>query len=219
MKPVLFAAVSAFVLMPFAIVPAGAQTDPAMVGVSDSQPWNQTGPVFVQNVLMSDKFEIESARLALDKSRDRAVRDFARDMIGAHTESSADLKAIADSTIAGRTVTVPPSLDPRHKRMYHALEASFGPDFDREYIAQQFAAHREALAYMEGYARDGAVPELQRFASHTVPVIRDHLAMLRAIRGDVAVNLPAEHVTMDVPADTTVITHPDGTTTTVIDTE
>ena len=140
-------------------------------------------------------------------------------MIGAHTESSTDLKAIADSTIAGRTVTVPPSLDPRHKRMYHALEASFGPDFDREYIAQQFAAHREALAYMQGYARGGAVPELQRFARHTVPVIRDHLAMLRAIRGDVAVNMPAEHVTMDVPADTTVIIHPDGTTTTVIDTE
>jgi putative membrane protein len=219
MKPVLFVAVSAFALMPFVALPAGAQTDPSMVGVSDSQPWNQTGPVFVQNMLMGDKFEIESSQLALEKSHDRAVRDFARDMIAAHSETSTDLKAIADRTIAGRTVTVPPMLDPQHMAMYHALESRFGPAFDREYIAQQFTAHRQALAFMEGYARGGAVPELQDFARHTVPVIRDHLAMLRSIRGDVALAAPHDDVAFNVPSDTTVIEHPDGTTTTVIETE
>ena len=219
MKPVLFVAVSAFALMPFVAAPAGAQTDPSMVGVSDSQPWNQTGTVFVQNAMMSDKFEIESSRLALEKSSDRAVRDFARDMIAAHSETSADLKAVSDRTIAGRMVTPPPRLDPQHMEMYHALESRFGPDFDREYIAQQLTAHHQALAFMEGYARHGAVPELQHFARHTAPIIADHLAMLRSIRGEVAMNMPSDDVALNVPSDTRVITHPDGTTTTVIETE
>jgi putative membrane protein len=219
MKPVFFAAVSALALMPFATLSASAQSEPNMVGVTDSQPWNQTGKVFAQNMMMSDKFEIASSRLALDKSRDPAVRDFARDMIGAHSETSNDLKEVVDRTVLSNEVTPPPQLDPRHMSMYHALEASFGRDFDREYLAQQFAAHREALAYMEGYARHADMPELQRFAAHTVPVIRDHLAMLRSIRGDVATTAPDSDVALNVPPDTTVIAHPDGTTTTVIDTE
>jgi putative membrane protein len=214
MKPVLFLAVSALALMPFTTLSASAQTEPNMVGVSDSQPWNQTGKTFVQNMMMSDKFEIASSQLALDKSRDRAVRGFAHDMIAAHSETAADLKDVVDHTIIGRQVTPPPKLDPRHMEMYHALEASFGPDFDREYIAQQFAAHREALAYMEGYARHGVVPDLQHFAAHTAPVIRDHLAMLRSMRGDVAMN--------DAPNGaprTMAIESPDGRSTTIIETE
>ena len=218
MKLPLFAAVSALALMPFIPLSASAQTAPNMVGVTDSQPWNQTGAVFAQNMMMSDKFEIASSRLALDRSRDPAVRDFARDMIGAHSETSADLKAVVDHTVLSNQVTPPPRLDPRHMRMYHALEASFGRDFDREYIAQQFAAHREALAYMDGYARHADMPELQHFAAHTVPVIRDHLAMLRSIRGDVATTAPSGDVALNVPSDTTIIEHPDGTTTRVIET-
>ncbi len=218
MKKYLLAAVCAAALMP--AVPALAQTEPDMVGVSDSRPWNQTGTTFVQNMMMGDKFEIESSRLALDKSANPAVRDFARDIIAAHTATSEDLKAVADRTIVGGMVTPPPRLDPQHLEMYHALEASFGSDFDREFIAQQFSAHRQALAFTEGYARHGAVPELRAFARRTAPVIRDHLAMLHRLRGDaVAVNVPSERLALSTPSETTIITNPDGSTTTVIDTE
>ena len=219
MKPLLFVAVSALALMPFTTLSASAQSEPNMVGVTDSQPWNQTGRVFAQNMMMSDKFEIASSRLALDKSRDPAVRGFARDMIGAHSETSNELKAVVDHTVLSNEVTPPPALDPRRMRMYRALEASFGPDFDREYIAQQIAAHHETLAYMDGYARHADMEQLQRFAAHTVPVIRDHLAMLASIRGDVAMAAPSGGVAVIVPSETTVIEHPDGATTTVIDTQ
>lgn len=210
MKKTLLAAACLMALAPFANLPAAAQSDPAQVGVVTAPPWNQTGKDFVQFMMMGDKFEIAAGRLALERSSNSGVRDFARNMINAHEQMDADLKEVSDHTIVNRYVTPPPAFDPRHQQMYTALESSFGPDFDRLYVNQQFDGHREALAYVEGYARHGGVPDLQRFARSTVPIIRDHLAMLRALRG--------EGVAMNMPSDTTVIAAPEGTTT-VIETE
>jgi len=218
MKKTLLAAVCVAALIP--AVPALAQTDPAEVGVTTAPPWSQTGRSFVQHMMMSDKFEIAASQLALEKSGDPAIRDFARDMIASHREMGADLKAVSDATMVGNTVTPPPAFDPQHRDMYAALTGSFGRSFDRIYIAQQFDAHREALAYMEGYARNGGVWQLQNFARHTVPVIRDHLAMLHAIRGDrVAVVEHTDRLALNTPSDTTIIENPDGSRTTVIETE
>src|SRR5690348_2754156 len=105
LKPVTAVAVAAVALMPFTALPVIAQTDPAQVGVSTSPPWNQTGRDFVQHMMMGNKFEIAASKLALNKSRDPAIRDFARDMIAAHTEMGEDLKAASDSTLIGQTVT------------------------------------------------------------------------------------------------------------------
>ena len=224
MKKSVLAAVCTLALVPLTGLPASAQTDPAQVGVSTAPPWSQTGKDFVQHMMMGNKFELEASRLALSKSRDPAIRDFARDMIAAHTEMGEDLKAASDSTLVGQTVTPPPVLDPQHQEMYAALDGSFGRNFDRIFINEQFDVHHDALATLEGYARHGGVWQLQRFASHTIPVVRDHLAMLRNLRGDAVARIvtPDDTVAMNLapePSDTTIIHEPDGSTTTVIDTE
>lgn len=182
MKKALFAAV--FVLVPLS---AFAQSQPNMVGTTNAYPLAQSGRAFAQAVYMNDKFEILAGRMAVEKGSP-AVRDFGRDMIAAHTESSEDLKAILGSNVVGGQVTPPPVLDPRHMRMYRALETSWGGSFDRIYLAQQRDAHEEALDVMRGYVENGRVDDLQDFAHHMVPVVQDHLAMLRNVRGDVAAN-------------------------------
>ena len=218
MKKTLLAAVCVAALIP--AVPALAQTDPAEVGVTTAVPWSQTGRSFVQHMMMSDKFEIAASQLALEKSGDPAIRDFARHMISAHREISDDLKAVSDSVLIGLTVTPPPVFDPQHRDMYAALDSSFGRSFDRIFIAQQFDAHREALAFVDGYARNGGIWQLRSFARRTAPVIRDHLAMLHTIRGDaVAVVERSDRLALNTPSKTTVIEHPDGSRTTVIETE
>lgn len=187
MKLVLTTAVCALALMPVASMPAGA-ANASGVGISTGVPGAQTGKDFVQFMMMSDKFEIAAGKLALERARSPAVRDFAADMIAAHSESSADLKAASDSTLVGRTVTPPPNFDPQHQNMYDELTSSFGRRFERIYLDQQLAAHQEALDYLEGYAANGRIDQLARFARHTAPVVRDHLAMLHNINNDVALN-------------------------------
>lgn len=214
MKKSLMAAVCIAALIP--LVPAVAQTDPAQVGVSTGAPGAQTGRDFVQFMMMSDKFEIAASQLALERARDPAIRDFAADMIAAHRASSDDLKAVSDSSNVGRAVTPPPTFDPQHNNMYHELTASFGRRFERIYLAQQRDAHEEALAHLEGYIDNGRVWPLQRFARRTAPMVRDHLAMLNNIRGDAVavVDMPRR-----TAGDVTIIEHPDGSTTRVIETE
>lgn len=179
MKKVLFAAVLA--LMPLSV----SAQQPNMVGATNADPLAQSGRAFAQAVYMNDKFEILAGKLAVEKGSP-AVRDFGQSMIAAHTESSENLKAILGSNIVGRRVTPPPVLDPRHMAMYHELEASWGRNFDRIYLAQQRGAHENALDVMQGYVENGRVSDLADFAHHMVPVVQDHLAMLRNVRSDVA---------------------------------
>jgi putative membrane protein len=214
MKKSLMAAMCIAALIP--LVPAVAQTDPAQVGVSVGAPGAQTGRDFVQFMMMSDKFEIAASQLALERSPDPAIRDFAAHMIAAHRASSDDLKAVSDSTNVGRSVTPPPVFDPQHNDMYHALTASFGRRFDDIYLAQQRDAHREALAHLEGYIDNGRVWQLVRFARRTAPVVRDHLAMLNNLRGDAVAVLERSR---PLDGDVTIIEHPDGSRTRVIETE
>ncbi|MBA2590584.1 MAG: DUF4142 domain-containing protein [Alphaproteobacteria bacterium] len=181
MKKVLFAAVLA--LAPLAAV---AQ-QPNMVGTTNADPLAQSGRSFAQAVYMNDKFEILAGRMAVEKGSP-AVRDFGRDMIAAHTESSEDLKAILGHNVVGGRVTPPPVLDPRHMSMYHELEAAGSRTFDRIYLAQQRAVHEDALDTMQGYVENGRVQDLQDFAHHMVPVVQDHIAMLRNVRDEVAAN-------------------------------
>jgi len=187
MKLALALSLSCLLAAPVLGLPAFAQTALSQVGVTTAPPWNQTGQEFAQAMLTSDKFEIEASELAVERGSD-PVRDFARQMIAAHTQSAEDVKAVADHTLVGLTITPPPVLDPRHMEMYRELEASYGPDFDRAYIAQQFDVHHEARDRLEAYAHNGQIWQLRRFARQMAPVIDNQLAMLRSLRGEMASN-------------------------------
>ena len=186
MKKLLFAAVLA--AAPLALIPPSALAQqPNMVGATNADPLAQSGRAFAQAVYMNDKFEILAGKMALEKGSP-AVRDFGHDMIAAHTESSEDLKAILGHNVVGNRVTPPPVLDPRHMAMYHELEAAGRRTFDRIYLAQQRAVHEEALDTLQGYEENGRVDDLHAFAHHMVPVVQDHIAMLRKVRDEVAYN-------------------------------
>jgi putative membrane protein len=183
MQKKLLAALCA-VSLPFAILPAVAQSFPDMVGFVSASPENRTATEFAQAMMMSDKFVIVTSRLALERSRDPAIRDFAIAMIAAHRETWRDLKRVTDRSFVNRRVTPPPVFDPDHTKRHRALLVTYGPAFDRLYVSQQFEVHRELMATLEGYARKGGYAPLREFSRKTEPVIRDHLAMLDRIHVD-----------------------------------
>ena len=48
--------------------------------------------------------------------------------------------------------------------------------------------HEEALDTLQGYEGNGRVDDLHVFAHHMVPVVQDHIALLRNVRDEVAYN-------------------------------
>lgn len=153
--------------------PMGSQTGMAgsdTMGMAEDQP--PSAQEFVQNAAMSDMYEITSAELALDRASGAPTREFAQMMIDDHSRSTQALKeAIAAS---GNTMTLPEELDAEHRAQVEMLKNLTGPDFDREYLSQQMAAHRKTLALLKAYGASGDTAELRQFAQATIPAVQKH---------------------------------------------
>lgn len=130
-------------------------------------------PAFIAMAASSDMFEIESSRMALQRSRMPMTRMHAEMMIRDHSAMSAQLRAAAQSAGLG----VPMGMLPMHVAMMNEL--SRAGNFDAVYRRQQIVSHQQALALMDNYARRGDVPQLRGVAAAAVPVVRGHLDHMR----------------------------------------
>jgi putative membrane protein len=129
---------------------------------------------FVKTAAISDMFEIQSSKLALEKKA-RDERHFAERMIHDHTETTDQLQHLVNS---GQVkVPLPAALDTQHEQMLDKLRGENGANFDKDYDQAQLAGHKEAVALFESYAANGDNAALKRWAAATLSHLRDHLAM------------------------------------------
>lgn len=126
----------------------------------------------------SDLYEITSSRTVLETTADPKVRSFADMMITHHTRSTADVKAAAAKA---KLRPAPPALTPAQTELIAQLRAENGPARDAAYIAQQRASHNQALAVQQAYAREGTSPPLKTAATKIVPVVQQHIALLKTM--------------------------------------
>src|SRR4051812_46093810 len=103
---------------------------------------------FVNAAAISDMYEVEAGKIPPQRAQSPAVKDFANQMVQAHTETTEKLKAIlAKNNI---NVTPPAHVDNRRQGMLDNLRGAKAEDFDHRYITQQVAAHKEANILMRG---------------------------------------------------------------------
>lgn len=138
---------------------------------------NTTGG-FVTAAATSDMFEIKSGQMAQEKAKHADLKAFAKMLVADHTATSNELKPLALAANAA----VPAELDERRKGMIDNLTAANGADFDKAYIAQQVAAHEEAVTLMEGYAANGDNADIKSFAAKVLPKIKAHLEKARQLQ-------------------------------------
>jgi putative membrane protein len=99
-------------------------------------------------------------------------------MVDAHGKSTAQVKAAAAKA---KLKVAPPHLTPTQQEMIAQLKAETGTARDRAYVAQQRAAHGQALAVQQAYAKDGKVASLRGAATGIVPVVEHHIMLLKAM--------------------------------------
>jgi putative membrane protein len=143
-------------------------------------PMMLTPDTYRMMAMISDSFEIESSRLALQRSRNPRIRAFANMMVRDHSMTSQALMGGMQMAAMGGMA---PALDSRHAAMLNQLASVSGAQFDRLYAQMQVMAHREALALHGGYAQAGSDPSLRTFAGQVAPHIQHHLAMARRLPG------------------------------------
>jgi putative membrane protein len=132
---------------------------------------------FVEKAALTDMFEIESAKIALERSKVQSVKDFAQMMIDAHTATTAELMPLATAAM----VTPPAALDNDHMGKLDELRNASVEDFDDKYIDQQTEAHENALNLMKDFSANGKDAGLQAFATKTQTAIQSHLDQVKAL--------------------------------------
>ena len=130
---------------------------------------------YVKTAGASDLFERQSAQSVLQTTANADVRAFAEMMLSAHAQSTADVKAAATKS---KVAVAPPMLMPLQAEMIAQLNDETGTARDAAYIAQQKAAHNQALNVQKAYAMEGTAPALKAAAGKIVPVVQGHIAML-----------------------------------------
>lgn len=126
----------------------------------------------------SDLFEIQSSQIALQKTQNADVRQFAQMMVDHHTMTTQDLMTTARS--AGLTPPTP-MLPPDKAQKVAALQAAPAAGFDAMYMREQVMGHEEALALHRNYATRGDNAMLRQAAAKTAPIVEQHLGRARTI--------------------------------------
>ncbi|MVA82533.1 DUF4142 domain-containing protein [Agrobacterium vitis] len=131
---------------------------------------------FVAEAAMSDMFEIESSKLALERGGE-PTKAFAQQMIADHRKTSTELKAMVDS---GKVkAALPTAMNPDQQEMIEDLKALKGADFDEQYHDYQDEVHEEAADIFTRYGSEGDNAELKAWAAKTAPALEQHLQMAK----------------------------------------
>jgi putative membrane protein len=135
---------------------------------------------FANLAAASDRFEIESSKLAQAAAHSAGVKDFAAKMITAHEASTDKLKATAGA--------LSPPLNPddilaaSQQQDLDGLKNLDGADFDAAYAAAQVKAHQQALDALKDYVASGDTPALKDFANSLIPTVTEHLNMAKGLK-------------------------------------
>lgn len=135
---------------------------------------------FMKQAAENGHAEVESSRLALQKSSDAQVKRFAQMMVDDHQRAGAELKALATS----KGVEVPDQPSMMQRAKLKLLSASDGAEFSRSYMESMgVEAHKETIELFQKAAKGAEDADVKAFASKTLPTLQKHLSMAQELHG------------------------------------
>ncbi|HAX80718.1 MAG TPA: DUF4142 domain-containing protein [Cyanobacteria bacterium UBA11372] len=159
-----------------------AQTEPARPASSSRQ--SQIGAIdrqFIIDAAQGGMAEVRLAQLALERSRNEQVREFAQQMIDEHTRANQELMSLATQ----KGVTPPTTPGPKYEAAMRQLMQLSGESFDRAYMSEAgLNGHMESAAVYQRQAMLGQDPDLRAFAARILPRVQDHLQMAGRMTGN-----------------------------------
>src|SRR5690348_8296521 len=132
---------------------------------------------FVSKAAKSDQAEISLSKLALERSSNPQIKQFAQEMVTDHSKSTSLLKPIA----AKHNVPLPAGPGPAPEAKYKMLEKKSGAAFDKAYMQVMVMDHENVLQAFQSEAGTVKDPKLKEFISTVQPIVAHHLEMARQL--------------------------------------
>lgn len=133
---------------------------------------------YVTDTLAAGAAAIDSSKLALQKATRQEIKRFA-DFEVAEQEGLRDvLRGLTDQQHQN-SPPAEPKVDAQ--RTAQNLAQASGESFDKAYVAEQVAGHRQLLQIQERYLQNGRDPAFRAVATLARGHIREHLARLELL--------------------------------------
>ena len=147
-------------------------------GKGAATPNNDADAVFAKQAVIGGLAELALAKMALAKSGDTKIKDFADMMAVDHTRSNGELTNLVKS----KTMQLPGALDEPHRQTADSLSKLSGSAFDKAYVRIMVDEHKKALTLMQNEAQNGKDADLKAFAGKTAQIVQTHLDSLTKIQ-------------------------------------
>src|SRR5262245_37859718 len=127
---------------------------------------------FIKEANNANVGEDALAELALQKSQNGQVKDFAQMMKKDHTAANEKLRPIAEA----HGVTMSDELDPMHKKLLDQLQQLSGSEFDQQFMKDMLKGHQVVIGKFEKAAQQTQAPDVKEYAQTTLPTLRQHMS-------------------------------------------
>lgn len=138
---------------------------------------------FVNTIAAGDRFEIETSKLVPSSAASAQVMGFAKQLIAAHTASTAKLNAIVAKDPSG--IVIDDQLSTAQQATLEDMKSKKGYIFDAAYLAALTHGHDQTLTELKNYAASGDNPALKEFATGLIPTVTEHLEKARTLTGKI----------------------------------
>ena len=131
---------------------------------------------FIKMAAISGMSEVNDGQLAAQMGGTAEVKALGSKMVTDHTDANNQLMAIAQK----KGAAVPTMVDATHAAMSAKLKTLSGSAFDKQYLHDQVLGHEQTIALFKTEATAGSDADLKSFASTTLPILQQHLTMIKA---------------------------------------
>jgi putative membrane protein len=121
--------------------------------------------------------EISLSRIALERSSNPEVKQFAQQAMADHELMNQEIRALAER----RHVSVMPVPDEVNQTVAAHLRKLSGLELDRAYMSEMVAEHSKMVTKFETEVREETDPEVQRWAEKQMPTVQKHLEMAQRL--------------------------------------
>jgi putative membrane protein len=170
-------AIAVSFLLPATFAQSASETGKESKGTTDSKSKLPSGEErFMKEAASGGLMEVQLGKVAAEKGSHQRVKDFGKRMQADHSKANEQLKKIA----AKKGVDLPTEPSGEHKSTMDKLTKLSGAEFDREYMDAMVDDHKEDIEKFQTQADKGKDPELKKFASETLPILKKHLELAQS---------------------------------------
>ena len=155
-------------------------TSPATPVTTATPSVNNDDRDIMQDLAHAHHAELESARLALEKSKSERVRQFAQQMIDDHTQAQIDLQQLAQL----KGVKLPQEANLAHKALSTAMRLLSADAFNRQYMTRMGINDNErTVELLQNGQKNVKDTDLRTLLERQLAMAETHLMVARKLNG------------------------------------